>query len=129
MPEDAANRAHEHDGCHETHAAAAGGALQDVDLEPAAHELGPGAITWAGDLPGSARWKLVRSLRTPEAHDLRPPLGIRREHAVIHDEVHVGARNESRELFEKLLRLQGNVTRPVAPRRLETDEHPSIRRE
>ena len=54
MMEDAANRAYEHDGGHEAHAAAAVGALEDIDVEAAPHELGPRAIVRAGDLRGAA---------------------------------------------------------------------------
>ena len=85
----------------------------------------------AGDLPGSAaRTAPHRGFRTcSEANDLASPPGVRREHPVIDDEVHVGARNQRRELFEQLLRFQGDVIGAVAPRRLEADEDPSIRRE
>jgi len=48
---------------------------------------------------------------------------------MINDEVHIEARNQRRELFKQLLRFQGNVIGAVAPRRLEADEDPSIRRE
>ena len=75
---------------------------------PAAHELGPGAI-----------------LRSAEVYDLATPLDVRREHAVIDDEVDVGARNECGELFEELQRLKSNVARPIAPWRLELHEHAS----
>jgi hypothetical protein len=47
---------------------------------------------------------------------------------VIDDEVHVRTRNECRELLEKLLGIEGNATRPIAPRRLEADEDASIGR-
>ena len=94
--------------------------------EDSAHELGPSAIVRSGYLPGTAcRW-LVLHLRASEPNDLAPPFGVRREHTMIDDEVHLGARNLSRELFEKLQGLKGNVTRAVAPRRLEAHEHASI---
>jgi hypothetical protein len=64
----------------------------------------------------------------PEVHDLATPLGVRREHAVIDDEVDVGARNERGELFEELQRLKDNVTRAIAPCRLEPHEHASVGR-
>ena len=129
MTEDSADGAREHDSRDETHAAAAVGALQHVDLETSAHELGPGPIAWAGDLRGSARGRPLRGFRScSEANYLASPPGVRCEHAVIDDEVHVGARNQSRELFEKLLRAEGDVTRPVAPGRLEAEEDASVGR-
>jgi len=127
MTQDSANRARDHDGCHETRAAAAVRALQDIDLEAAAHQLGPGAIAWTGDLIGGARWKLIRSLRAAEGNDLAPPFGVRRKHTVIDDEVRIGARNQRCELFEQLLRFEDDVIGTVAPRRLEADEDSSIR--
>jgi hypothetical protein len=51
MTEDSANGAREQDGRDETHAGAAVGALQYVEVEAAAHELGPGSIARASDLP------------------------------------------------------------------------------
>jgi aspartyl aminopeptidase len=44
VTEDPPDGAREHDRGHETQAAAAVGALQYVDVETAAHQLGPGAI-------------------------------------------------------------------------------------
>jgi hypothetical protein len=58
--------------------------------------------------------------------DLATPLGVWREHAVINDEVDVGARNQCGELFEELKRLKGDVARSIAPWRLELHEHASI---
>ena len=93
----------------------------------AAHQLGPGAIAWTGDLLGGARWKLIRSLRAAEGNDLAPPFGVRRKHTVIDDEVRIGARNQRCELFEQRLRFEDDVIGTVAPRRLEADEDSSIR--
>ena len=126
MAEDSLNGGRKHDGGHEPQAAAAVGALEDIDVEAATHQLGPGAIVRTGDLPRAAcRW-LALDLRAPKANDVAAPLGVRCEDAVIDDEVHVGARNQRRELLEQLLRLKGDVTCPVVPRRLEAEQDASI---
>ena len=97
-----------HDGGHETHAATAVGAHEHIDVEAAAHELGPGTIILSG-LGMCARRRLRHRLRPPEANDLAPPFGVRRELAVIDDQANLGARNQSRELFEQLLRFEDDV--------------------
>ena len=126
MAEDSADGAAEQDGGHEAEARTAVGAFEHVDVEPAPHELGPGAIVRGDNLPRGRgrRWALKPG--PPEVHDLATPLGIGREHAVINDEVDVGARDECGEFFEELQRLKSNVARPIPPWRLEPHEHVSI---
>ncbi len=68
----------------------------------------------------------VQAGATPKVHDLATPFGVRREHAVIDDEVDVGARNQCGELFEEVQRLKGDVARPIAPWGFEPHEHASI---
>ncbi len=126
MAKNSTDGAREHDGGHEPQAATAVRALEHIDVEAAAHELGPSAIVRSVCLPRAAcRW-LALDMRASEANDLATPLGVRCEHPMINDEVHVGARNQRRELFEQLLRLQSDVIGAVAPRRLKADEDPSI---
>ena len=104
MTQDPADGAREHDSRDETHAAPAVGALQHINREAAAHELGPGPIAWAGNLPGSARGRPLLGFRTcSETNHLASPPGVRREHPMIDDEVRVGARNQRGKLFEQLL--------------------------
>jgi len=55
--------AREHDGGHEPEAAAAVRAFEHVDVETAAHELGPGVIVRAGDLPRAVFGCLALRLR------------------------------------------------------------------
>ena len=80
------------------------------------------SMTFFGMLADDA----LLNLWPPEVHDLPSPLGVRREHAVIDDEVDVGARNQRGELFEELQRLKGDVARPIPPWRFEPHEHASI---
>jgi len=50
MTEDSADGGREHDGGHKPEAPTALGALQDIDVETAPHELGPSAIVRSADL-------------------------------------------------------------------------------
>jgi len=63
MTEDSADGARGENRRHETHATATVGTLQDVELEAAAHELGPGAIARRCDLV----WRTRGLLATPRA--------------------------------------------------------------
>ena len=100
MTEDSADCAREHDGGHETQAPAAVRALEHIDVETAPHELGPGAIVGSGDLLRGGCGRCALNPGTAEVNDLATPLRVRCEHAVIDDEVHVGARTQGGELFE-----------------------------
>ena len=91
MVKNSPDGARKHDGGHEPQAATAVRALEQIDVEAAAHELRPGAIVRAGGLPRAACGRLAFKLRAPEANDLATPLGVWREHAVIDDEVYVRA--------------------------------------
>ena len=50
MTEDSADGAAEQDGGHEAEAPTAIGAFEHVDVEPAPHEISPGAIVRSADL-------------------------------------------------------------------------------
>jgi len=65
MPEDSADRCRQHDGGNEPQAPAAVGALKDVDVETAPHELSPGAIVGSGDLLRGGTCVLLLSLSPP----------------------------------------------------------------
>ena len=93
MTEDSADGAREQDGGYEPEAPTAIGAFEHVDVEPAPHELSPGAIVRGDDFPRAVFGWLASRLGAPELHDLATPLGVRREQAVIDDEVDVGARD------------------------------------
>src|SRR5262249_24515212 len=55
------------------------------------------------------------------------PAGMRREKAMIQDQIDSGTRSESRELLQKLDRLEHERCRAVVPLRLEPDDDAAVR--
>ena len=116
----------------ETEATATPGTGQHVDVEGVTHQMGlrPVARCRArprslGDLRGRGLATRV-GFRIAEGHDPGTPAGMRREDAVVQDEVYVRAGDQSGELFEELQGLEDQVAGAVGLRGLEREPDAAV---
>jgi hypothetical protein len=115
-------------GSDDSQPAATARAGEDIEVEHAAHQRGPGPRARGAGAAG-ASVDLVRvqvELWAAVVDDLRAPASTRGEEAVIQKQVHRGSRDDGRELLQEFDGLEEEVRRSIAPHRLELDEDASI---
>jgi hypothetical protein len=88
--------------------AATAWAGEDIEIEYAAHQGGPGPRAWGAGGAGAGLALARRGVRgrAAVADDVRADASMRGEHAVIHDEVDRGAGDDGRERLQELDRLE-----------------------
>ena len=117
MREDRAHHGRVLDGGEDAQPAATARAGEDIEIEHAVHQGGPGprARGAGGAGAGLALGRMEVRGRAAVADDVRARARMRGENAVIHDEVDRGAGDDGRELLQELDRLEEQMRGAIAP--------------
>ena len=121
------------DQCDEPQSTATAGARQQVDLERAAHHVGPRRSADRRATGRTGRRRIdVRVGRGPQCatrHHLGTPRGTRRQEPVAQHEVHARARHEHGEPFQEGRRRECHMRRAVGPRVTQLPHHLALGRQ
>ena len=104
---------------------------QVVGYGRAAPKVAAGDLAEARRAPPPPRrnWSWAALMRRAFAVDVLAPARMRREHAVVDQQVDLGPGRQRGQLRQELEGLEHEVRRPIAPGPLQLDRHPPIRPE
>jgi hypothetical protein len=127
--EDRANGDRILNGTEQAEASPATRAGQHIEIESAAHQIRPRPVTRrrrgrrvVGRIILGIRSRRRRPGEGAVGHRPGAPARVRREHAVVEDQVDARARGEGGELFEELHRREEQMARAVRPGRLQREQ-------